>query len=101
MGNLYGAAKYATLVVVKMPDFKLASMLEVLWTVFFDVMTKRRERQSVLSISWVSDRTYDYPKSMYLDTWGSDMRHIVESLELAGVTVVCAAGNYAQHYRDG
>ncbi|KAL8913499.1 MAG: hypothetical protein Q9171_001687 [Xanthocarpia ochracea] len=56
-GKLYGAAKFATLVVVKMPDLSEKSMLEVLHTVYHHIVMHESGERSVLTISWGSIKT--------------------------------------------
>lgn len=55
MGNIYGAAKSATLVVVKMPSFKESDVGEILYTILHDIRWKSRRGYSVVSISWASE----------------------------------------------
>lgn len=95
-GNLYGASKYATLVVVKMPDFSDKAMVEALRTAYHHIKQHDRGQRSVITISWGSLRIYN--KRMPLDTWGKAMEDALVGLDHAGVIVVCAAGNHAQEY---
>lgn len=53
-GRILGAAKQATLVVVKMPDLTIASLSEVLPLIEQDILAKHRTRRSFVSISWGS-----------------------------------------------
>lgn len=93
-GNLYGAAKYAALVVVKMPDLSDASMLDGLNAAYHHIRMHNRGTRSVLSISWGSKKIYK--RGDDLDNWGNRMRDILRWLAQEGVITVCAAGNHAQ-----
>ncbi|KAL8865814.1 MAG: hypothetical protein Q9198_009152, partial [Flavoplaca austrocitrina] len=59
IGNLYGAYKYATLVVVKMPDFSDKAMVEALRTAYHHITQYNRGYKSVITISWGSRRFID------------------------------------------
>ena len=94
VGNLYGASKSATLVVVKMPDYTEGSGGEVLNYVVDDIYVKGRQAQSVVSISWGTIEAYN---TVHL---GHALRltliaQIRELMEM-NVVIVCAAGNAAQ-----
>lgn len=98
-GNIYGAAKYATLVVVKMPDYTEASTIEILFTVYQHIKTNKRGYQAVVNVSWGSFNTYDSIGD--IDAWGQRMLQAVGLLRSAGVIVVCAAGNSALDPKQG
>ena len=93
VGNLYGASKSATLVVVKMPGYDENSIGEVLDTVIVDIEDKGRNWASVVSISWGSTDAAT-PTSM-----NSPLAHgyndQISTLVGMHVAVVCAAGNAA------
>ena len=94
VGNLYGASKRATLVVVKMPDIDRASVYEVLDTVIDDITRKRRRETSVVSISWgtTDAATPAFHESPLALKFNSQIRKLINMR----VVVVCAAGNAAQ-----
>ncbi|KAL8687996.1 MAG: hypothetical protein Q9218_005982 [Villophora microphyllina] len=92
-GNLYGAAKHATLVVVKMPDLSRASMLEILHTVLYHIQRNRRRGRAVLTISWGSIKSY--ADGAEVDAWAQAMNEVILKLDVENVIIVCAAGNYA------
>lgn len=60
-GTIYGSAKDATLVVVKMPDYKMASIAEIMSTIWNDIREKDREDRSLVSISWGSTEPISWP----------------------------------------
>ena len=93
VGNLYGASKSATLVVVKMPGLDEASVYEVLDTVIDDIDDKGRWDCSVVSISWntIDTATPEFVRSPL----AARIRHQVATLMASNVRVVCAAGNNA------
>ena len=93
VGNLYGASKSATLVVVKMPALDHSSAYEVLDTVIDDIDDKRREGRSVVSISWTTKETVT-PEFLRRPL-AVRMRKQVATLVAHGVVFVCAAGNDA------
>ena len=93
-GNIFGAARYATLVVVKMPDFTLESVLESLWTVYDHVKRNNRGDRSVLLIPWGSIDSYR--SATDLDPWAQEILRACKMLNQLGVVVVSAAGNFAQ-----
>ncbi|KAL8929058.1 MAG: hypothetical protein Q9208_001501 [Pyrenodesmia sp. 3 TL-2023] len=97
-GNLYGAAKYATLVVVKMPDLSDGSMMDGLNAAYHHIRMRNRGTRSVLSISWGSIKTYS--RGDDLDLWARGMRDILRLLAKKGVITACAAGNNAQERAD-
>ena len=97
-GNLYGASKYATLVVVKMPDFSDTAIVEALRTAYYHIIQHERGYKSVITISWGSQKVYR--KNTPNDPWAKAMRDTLIRLDEAGVIIVCAAGNHAQEYWD-
>ena len=94
VGNLYGASRSATLVVVKMPNLEEASVYEVLDIVIDDIVNKGRKATSLVSISWGSKEITDWPrfKSPLLTRLVSQ----IDVLRKMNVLFVCAAGNAAQ-----
>ena len=93
-GNLYGASKSATLVVVKMPGLNEASVYEVLDTVIDDITDKHREKTSVVSISWGS--IGGVTPAFIESPLGRRLRNQIHVLIDMGVLIVCAAGEAAQ-----
>ena len=93
VGNLYGASKKATLVVVKMPDMTQPSLYEVLDTVIDDITDKDRIGTSVVSISWGTKQTVQFPLTDHL---ARKLRTQTFELMRIHVPFVCAAGNAAQ-----
>ena len=94
VGNVYGASKSATLVVVKMPNLEEDSVYEVLDTVIDDIDAKDRKMTSVVSISW-GTKEVNNPEV----NWGTLLQRLVgQILTLVDmdVALVCAAGNAAQ-----
>ena len=93
VGNVYGASKKATLVVVKMPALDLGSVYEVLDTVIDDIDDKRRQGRSVVSISWttINAVTPEFLRS----SLAVRIRNQIATLIHSNVRVVCAAGNDA------
>lgn len=92
-GRIFGAAKQATLVVVKMPDLTIASLSEVLPLIEQDIQAKRRARRSFVSISWGSIDPVAFPLAGDDILWNElheDMARLMES-----AVIVCAAGNDA------
>ncbi|KAL8761044.1 MAG: hypothetical protein Q9184_002810, partial [Pyrenodesmia sp. 2 TL-2023] len=97
-GNLYGAAKYAALVVLKMPDLSDASMLDGLNAALHHIRMHNRGTRSVLSISWGSQKINK--KGDCIDIWASRMEYLLVLLAQEHVITVCAAGNHAQEPAD-
>ncbi len=93
-GNLYGASKSATLVVVKMPGLDEASVYEVLDTVIDDIIDKDRKGTSVVSISWGSRGSVTPVFAIsFLNRRLQNQIHVLIDM---GVLIVCAAGDAAQ-----
>ena len=93
VGNLYGASKSATLVVVKMPYLDEESVYEILDTVIDDIDSKERYASSVVSISWGIEETVDPPLTGYV---AKRLGEQIDELMRMYVPCVCAAGNAAQ-----
>ena len=91
-GIVYGAAKEAKLVVVKMLDYSEPSLVSVLKVIADDVKKNGRGGKSVVSISW---NTLTPVPDILQDTYLLIMRETLEELYDNGVIVVCSAGNYA------
>lgn len=93
-GNLYGASKSATLVIVKMPGLDEASVYEALDTVIDDIESKERSKSSVVSISWgITDAV---SPAFLVSPLGHQLRKQIHTLMDMGVLIVCAAGDAAQ-----
>ncbi|KAK0510141.1 hypothetical protein JMJ35_007535 [Cladonia borealis] len=97
VGNLYGASKRATLVVVKMPSFEEDSVHEVLDTVIDGIIDNRRKATSVVNISWGLKEPM---QRALLTTLGKKLFTQIQRLMAMGVTIVCAAGNKALQLDD-
>ncbi|KAL8916795.1 MAG: hypothetical protein Q9208_008334, partial [Pyrenodesmia sp. 3 TL-2023] len=96
-GNIYGAAKFATLVVTKMPNLNKGSVIEVFRTIADDVREKKRQYHSIVSVSWGSKQpTMD----KYFAFYGNMIKHLEELTKELNVLVVFSAGNDAQ-IKDG
>ena len=93
VGNLCGASKKATLVVVKMPNMTRASVYEVLDTVIDDIDNKARKETSVVSVSWGTKKTVHSPVTDFL---AKRLGKQIGQLMRMRVPFVCAAGNAAQ-----
>ena len=94
LGNLYGASKSATLVVVKMPYPDQDSAIEALDTVIDDIEDKAREGRSVVSISW--DTTAIVSKEYLASPPALRLHGQINALLIMSVVIVCAAGNAAR-----
>ncbi|KAL8866101.1 MAG: hypothetical protein Q9174_006492 [Haloplaca sp. 1 TL-2023] len=97
-GNLYGASKHATLVVVKMPDYTEPSVIEVLFTAYQHIKTHGRQNRAVLVISWASFKIYR--NGADFGTTERAIYRVLDSMSRIGVIILCAAGNYAQERTD-
>lgn len=94
-GILYGAAKNAILVVVKMPDYTYLSWMEVFKTITHDIRAKNRQNNSIVSVSWGSEQARN-PFAPREPEWTS-LEHQLEDLSVREkVPVVIAAGHSAQ-----
>ena len=94
-GRIYGAARQATLVVVKMPDFSMASVVEIFLTIDRDIRNKYRQDQSVVTISWASREPVSLPLRPIDVAWNIMVERML-GLSRMNVQIVTAAGNYAQ-----
>lgn len=95
VGNVNGASKFATLVVVKMPDLSLASIGEVFSTIADDMKFYRRTRKSVVTISWGSRTPVDEMSPTEGQFWNKIKRHLQELTD-ADVPCIFAAGDAAE-----
>ena len=78
-GNFYGASKYATLVVVKMPDFSDKAMVEALRTAYYHIIQHNPGYRSVITISWGSQKVYGYRTPR--DPWKIKMYETLRALD--------------------
>lgn len=90
-GRIYGVSKTSTLVIVKMPDLSEASIGGILATIYEDIVQKRRQYQSVVSISW---GTANGVKHHFEGSWQQFLDDC-KLLRALSVPVFVAAGNYA------
>ncbi|KAG7001368.1 hypothetical protein G7Y79_00032g067210 [Physcia stellaris] len=95
VGNVNGASKFATLVVVKMPDLSLASIGEVFSTIADDMKFYRRTRKSVVTVSWGSRTPIDEMSPTEGQFWNKIKRHLQELTD-ADVPCIFAAGDAAE-----
>lgn len=91
-GIAYGAAKKATLVVVKMLDYSEPSVVSVFKVIADDIKEKGRGGRSVVSISWT---TIAGVRNIGRDTWLTEIHGAMKELYNNNVIVVCPAGNFA------
>ena len=91
-GNIYGANRQATLVVVKMPDWSVASIVQILLTISDHIHHNRRQARSVVSISWGTKATMS---ALQATVYYELMLGAVVQLSSDEVILVCAAGNHA------
>ena len=94
-GRIYGAARQATLVVVKMPDLNVASLVEIFLTIDRDIRYKNRQNRSVVTISWASTLQVTYPLRPIDVAWNTMLRRL-RGLSRMNVQIVTAAGNNAE-----
>ena len=92
-GNIYGANRQATLVIVKMPDWSEASIVQILMTISDHIMLNRRQARSVVSISWGTKAT---KHALRATGYYRLMLESVEQMLSDKVILVCAAGNHAK-----
>ena len=92
-GNTFGADKFATLVVVKMPDLRPSSVAEVFATISDHIRVKRRQYSSFVTVSWGSKKplTYVWTQNAH---WRRLKEDISELSDL-GTKIIFAAGNAA------
>ena len=100
-GMLYGASKFATLVVVKMADRSEASMAGVFGTIYDYITEKSRQGKSVVSVSWGSGSPLSYkfpnvPPVERLPAHWQQMHDYIKELYEISVLVVAAAGDSAR-----
>ena len=81
---LFGAAKEATLVVAKMADYSIASMIEIFPTVTEHIRINDRQGKSVEFITWQSTPGEPLYNRMLRD---------LNTMLNQNIVVVCAAGN--------
>ncbi|KAK3171321.1 hypothetical protein OEA41_003405 [Lepraria neglecta] len=93
-GRIYGAPKGATLVVIKMPDFRRDSVKEDHPHILDHIQHEGRSGVSVVSISWNGRQLVPYAP---LDIVLSEMYSTLEWFLRYCILVVCSAGNYANH----
>lgn len=100
VGNKYGAAKAATLVVVKMPDYSYSSLWQILPTIERHIRQTGRQEKSVVSMSWGSIASFDdlhkYSKTNLWDHMSEEMIKI-HTLE---TVIIASAGNSAEEVRS-
>lgn len=93
IGTIYGAAKGATLVAVKMADLSEGSVIEVFPTILNDIQTKGRQGRSVVLVSWGSK---SWSASGELDSpLYSLMKRFVQQMADQNIIIVAGAGNHA------
>ena len=91
-GGIYGAPKGATLVVVKMPDFRRDSVKEVQPRILDHIQHECRNGVSVVSISWNGRQLVpDAPLDIVLSEMYSTLQWFLRYC----ILVVCSAGYYA------
>lgn len=93
VGTIYGAAKEQTLVVVKMPDYTLGSVCEVLDTAFDHIVAFGRQRRIVVLISWPSSR--NEASGILSDPFWNIIRNTIARMLQMNIKVICGAGDYA------
>ncbi|KAL9631050.1 MAG: hypothetical protein Q9164_006099 [Protoblastenia rupestris] len=93
-GYIYGSNKHSTLVVVKMSDYSVASILEAIRITYHHIDTYNRRRRSVVNISWGSTSIFDLTPEQ-IETWNIINYEIYSNLDRQAVKIVFAAGNAA------
>ena len=93
-GRIYGSAKQERLVVVKMLDYSIASIAEIMWKIYSHVRINKRNNRSVVTVSWGSIDPVAFPLDPQDDLWLS-VYEAMAGLHSLGVVIVCAAGNDA------
>jgi len=93
-GSIYGAAKDATLVVVKAPNLYEDSISELLGTIIDHILANGREGKSVVTISWNAEERYS-ASGFQRNRWWQTMDYDLKDLYRMDVPVFCSAGNEA------
>jgi len=93
-GNQYGAAKYATLVVVKMSDLTPGSVGEVFATISDHIKFQNRQGRSVVTVSWGSKEEFQW-SHLHRRHWSRISDDIIE-LSKTHTSIMFAAGNAAR-----
>ena len=93
-GRLYGTAKRATLVVVKMPDYKLASVFEIFTTIADHIRDHGRQYWSIVSVSWGTKQGLSSMDQPFVEYLVDTLNELVYDLH---AMVVFAAGNEAEN----
>ncbi|KAL6719464.1 hypothetical protein ACLMJK_003704 [Lecanora helva] len=93
VGNFFGAAKEATLVVVKMPDYSIAATIGSMETMLDHIAARGREEASIVLIPWNSrlDETHGLLQNPAIQI----LRERFKEMWMKGIRIVCAAGNHA------
>ena len=89
-GALYGSAKRATLVVVKIPDETEAAFAEVFQTIAHDIISKNRQHHSVINYSYNGRNFRDREEFLFWQKQYFAITHLVDM----GVLVFVPAGNH-------
>jgi len=91
VGYIRGAAKEATLVVVKMAALEHLAILEALQMTINDVRSKRRQGMAVVILSWSSPdrKPFDFARDY---VWNM-IKGLIAEMAALDIVVVCAAGN--------
>lgn len=100
VGNIYGAAKFATLVAVKMPDYTAGSTGEIFRTIAEHVRLRGRQHRSLVIVSWGSTRSQvEMERDETLNRPRAIMKRYLDQLGDMGVLSIFAAGNSAEQKR--
>ena len=84
-----------TLVVVKMLDYSAPSIVEILWTIAYDIERRGRSGVSVVSISWGSSKPWSTIESSQDGRAWLEVQAAMVRLTAMNVQIICAAGNFA------
>ena len=98
-GNDFGASKFATLVVVKMPDYTAASVAEALWTISDHIKSQGRQHRSLVMIPWGSRKPVNAFRTPERKYW-SQVHGYLRQLTLQDTWCIFAAGNKAIERRS-
>ena len=93
IGNRYGAARFANLVIVKMPDKKPDSIAEGFSTITDHISINKRRGRSVVVVSWGSSDMYQW-NGPNKEHWVGISKNLIE-LSKTSTSVMFAAGNSA------